>query len=127
VVTDGAQAIDYLSGVDGYGDRARYPLPFLLLLDLKMPIVDGFGVLQWVRREPGLRRMLVVVLSSSDCQADVDHAYELGANSYLLKPVRFEEMAGMIQRFIAYWQEINRVPSPGASLCIPLLRSTPES
>ena len=111
VVRDGEQAIDYLSGKGNYSQRDRFPLPFLLLLDLKMPGTDGFEVLQWVRSEPSLKRLLVVVLTSSNLQADVDRAYESGANSYLVKPVEFDEMVNMIQRFEAYWTEINRVPT----------------
>jgi CheY-like chemotaxis protein len=111
IVADGDQAISYLSGKGPYGNRERFPLPFLLLLDLKMPGTDGFEVLQWVRSEPELKRLLVVVLTSSNLQADVDRAYELGANSYLVKPVSFDEMVHLIQRFEAYWTEINRTPT----------------
>lgn len=110
-VSDGSECIDYLSGKDQYADRALYPEPYLLILDLKMPIIDGFGVLQWARQHPQWKRLLIVVLTSSDCQQDVDRAYELGANSYLLKPVSFEEMLQLVKRFEIYWTEINRVPS----------------
>jgi CheY-like chemotaxis protein len=111
LVRDGEQAIAYLSGTGAYGNREQFPLPYLLLLDLKMPGTDGFEVLQWVRGEPDLRRLLVVVLTSSNLQADVDRAYELGANSYLVKPVEFEQMVNLIQRFEAYWTEMNRTPT----------------
>jgi CheY-like chemotaxis protein len=123
-VSDGEQAIDYLRGAKQYSDRARFPLPFLLLLDLKMPATDGFEVLQWVRAQPELKRLLVVVLTSSNLQADVDRAYELGANSYLVKPVEFNEMVNMIQRFEAYWTELNRFPTPAATLKPPLAETT---
>src|SRR5689334_4531702 len=92
VVRDGEQAIEYLSGKGNYSQRDRYPLPFLVLLDLKMPGTDGFEVLEWVRSEPTLKRLLIVVLTSSNLQADVDRAYETGANSYLVKPVEFDQM-----------------------------------
>lgn len=111
IVRDGEQALDYVAGRGQYANRERYPLPYLLLLDLKMPGTDGFEVLQWIRGEPDLRRLLVVVLTSSNLQADVDRAYELGANSYLVKPVEFDEMVNMLQRFEAYWTEINRTPT----------------
>src|SRR4051794_34320668 len=114
-VGDGEQAIHYLSGQGAYADRDQFPLPFLLLLDLKMPGTDGFEVLEWLRNEPQLKRLLVVVLTSSNLQEDVDRAYELGANSYLVKPVSFDEMVHLIQRFEAYWSEINRTPSSPAS------------
>ena len=119
VVRDGEQAIDYLIGKGPYSNRDRYPLPFLLLLDLKMPGTDGFEVLQWVRAETELKRLLIVVLTSSNLQADVDRAYELGANSYLVKPVEFDEMANMIQRFEAYWSEINRMPTTACAAQVP--------
>src|SRR5690348_7235194 len=89
IVRDGEQAIDYLAGRGEYADREQFPQPFMLLLDLKMPGTDGFEVLQWVRAESSLKRLLVVVLTSSNLQADVDRAYDLGANSYLVKPVEF--------------------------------------
>jgi CheY-like chemotaxis protein len=116
IVRDGDAAIKYLRGDGPYADRDQYPLPFLLLLDLKMPGTDGFEVLEWLRDESQLKRLLVVVLTSSNLQADVDRAYELGANSYLVKPVSFDEMVHLIQRFEIYWSEINRTPSsPGTA------------
>jgi len=111
VVSDGHQAVDYLSGSGAFADREKYPLPFLVLLDLRMAGFDGFDVLSWIRSEPGLSRLLVVVLTSSNLQADVDRAYELGANSYLVKPLAFDEMTHLLQRFEIYWTEINRVPT----------------
>ena len=123
-VGDGDQAIEYLRGNGEYSDRARFPLPFLLLLDLKMPGTNGFEVLQWLRAQPDFKRLLVVVLTSSNLQADVDRAYDLGANSYLVKPVEFNEMVNMIQRFEAYWTEINRFPTPASEAKPPLTAST---
>ena len=123
-VSDGEQAIEYLRGIGEYADRAVYPLPFLLLLDLKMPGTNGFEVLQWIRSQPELKRLLVVVLTSSNLQADVDRAYDLGANSYLVKPVEFNEMVNMIQRFEAYWRELNRFPTPASMLKPPLAETT---
>jgi CheY-like chemotaxis protein len=115
VVRDGAQAIEYLDGRGEYADRALFPLPFLVLLDLKMPGTDGFEVLSWARSQPELKRLLIVVLTSSNFQSDVDKAYDLGANSYLVKPVEFKDMVNLIQRFEAYWTELNRIPtSPSA-------------
>lgn len=123
-VRDGEEAINYLRGVDEYADRSRFPLPFLLLLDLKMPATDGFEVLQWLHSQSDFRRLLVVVLTSSNLQADVDRAYDLGANSYLVKPVEFNEMVNMIRRFEAYWAEINRFPTPSAALKPPMAETT---
>jgi CheY-like chemotaxis protein len=127
-VGDGDEAIAYLSGVKNgshnFADRGQFPLPFLLLLDLKMPGMDGFEVLQWVRAQPDFKRLLVVVLTSSNLQSDVDRAYELGANSYLVKPVEFEQMVNTIQRFEAYWAELNRFPTPSNALRPPMAEST---
>jgi CheY-like chemotaxis protein len=120
VVRDGEQAIAYLTGNGIYANRERFPLPFLVLLDLKMPGTDGFGVLHWAREDPQFKRLLIVVLTSSNLQADVDRAYELGANSYLVKPVEFDEMQHLLQRFEIYWTEINRTPSnPSTSKPVP--------
>src|SRR3954469_4578730 len=84
IARDGEEAIEYLSGSGAFADRERFPSPFLMLLDLKMPGTDGFEVLKWARGEPELKRLLIVVLTSSNLQSDVDKAYELGANSYLV-------------------------------------------
>src|SRR6266576_731454 len=124
VLTQGQEAINYLSGRDSYADRERFPLPYLVLLDLKMPGIDGFEVLRWARSEPDLKRLLVVVLTSSNLQADVDRAYDLGANSYLVKPVEFSQMVNMIERFEAYWTELNRFPSPASPLKPPMAETT---
>ncbi len=115
IVRDGDQALQYFDGRDSYADRKKFPLPFLLLLDLKMPGTDGFEVLQRLRQDPEFKRLLIVVLTSSNRQSDVDRAYEMGANSYLVKPVSFEEMANLIRRFEMYWTEINRTPSTPAA------------
>jgi len=110
-VRNGDEAVEYLSGENAYSDRERFPLPFLVLLDLKMPGTDGFEVLTWARSVTNLKRLLIVVLTSSNLQSDVDKAYDLGANSYLVKPVEFDAMVNLIKRFEAYWTEINRTPT----------------
>src|SRR5258706_3395186 len=97
VVRNGQQAIEYLSAQGPYNNREKFPLPFLVLLDLKMPGVDGFEVLDFVKHDSNLKRLLVVVLTSSNFQADVDRAYQLGANSYLVKPAEFDQMVDLIQ------------------------------
>lgn len=110
VVGDGEEAIAYLSGRGPYADRERYPLPVLLLLDLKLPRKSGFEVLEWLRQQPGLKRLPVVVLTSSAETPDVNRAYDLGANSYLVKPVRFEGLLRMVQTLNLYWLIINEKP-----------------
>jgi CheY-like chemotaxis protein len=84
-VQDGAVAISYLTGSNGFSDRTKYPLPSVLLLDLKMPVKDGFEVLEWLRSHPAFEKLPVVVLSSSDLGEDKGKAQELGATAYLTK------------------------------------------
>ncbi len=86
VVVDGQQAIHYLSGQGVFGDRQQYPLPSLVFLDLKLPYVHGFEVLNWIRRHEPLKRLPVVVLTSSPEERDRRKASELGAEAYLVKP-----------------------------------------
>lgn len=111
VVNDGEQAIEYLKGEGRYANRDEYPLPTLLLLDLKMPRNDGFEVLQWVRRQIDLRGLLVVVLTTSERIADINRAYQLGANSFLTKPLDLDEFRLMVQSLRTYWFNFNRPPS----------------
>jgi CheY-like chemotaxis protein len=106
-VEDGDQAITYLRGAEQFADRARYPIPTLVLLDLKMPRVNGFDVLAWVRGHRHLRAMPVVVLSSSNHDADVKRAYDLGANSYMVKPVGFESLVEIARSLNQYWLSLN--------------------
>src|SRR5438067_621849 len=106
-VRDGQEAIDYLEGKDRYADRQANPLPDLMLLDLKMPRLNGFDVLGWVRKQPGLKRLLVTILTSSDQSTDINRAYDLGANSYLLKPHRSDQLTELVQRVERYWLDLN--------------------
>jgi len=109
-VSDGEEAIAYLAGKGRYADRARFPLPVLMLLDLKLPRKSGLEVLDWLRRQPGLGRLAVVVLTSSEERRDVNRAYELGANSYLTKPVAFQELLEIVRRLNVYWLLTNQRP-----------------
>ena len=110
-VSDGQQAIDYLQGEADYGDRARFPVPVLLLLDLKMPKVDGFDVLAWMRTRPELEGLPVVVLSSSSREDDVQRARTLGAADYRVKPADFDELLVLAQDFTSRW--LNTTQAPG--------------
>ena len=110
VVSDGQAAIDYLSGVAPYGDRAKYPIPALVLLDLKLPKRTGHEVLEWIRAHPGLRRLPVAVLTTSRESPDVNRAYDLGANSYLAKPVDFDALLNLVKTLQLYWMILNERP-----------------
>jgi CheY-like chemotaxis protein len=110
VVRDGEEAISYLAGVGRYANRSEYPLPELLLLDLKMPKRDGFEVLRWIRNQPGLSALRVVVLTSSEELRDVNLAYQLGASSFLVKPVDFDHFVKISQALKGYWIWLNKPP-----------------
>lgn len=109
-VVDGEEAIEYLGGTGRYGGHSRQPLPVVLLLDLKMPRCNGFEVLEWVREHPGLGRLPVVVLTSSRESTDIARAYELGANSYLVKPGSPEDLLATVRGLGLYWLVLNESP-----------------
>jgi CheY-like chemotaxis protein len=108
VVRDGEEAIAYLAGSGKYSNRAEYPLPWLLLLDLKMPRVDGFEVIKWIRKQSGLKSLVVVVLTSSPLMKDVNDAYALGANSFMVKPLDFEDTKTLLHLIHEYWLQHNK-------------------
>jgi CheY-like chemotaxis protein len=110
VVNDGDAAVQYLQGSDEFIDRSTYPLPMLVLLDLKLPRRNGFEVLQWLREQPLLRRLPVVILTSSGETPDLERAYDLGVNSYLIKPVEFEALRHLIATLTHYWSTLNTSP-----------------
>ncbi len=95
-VADGGQAIDYLAGRGPYADRARFPLPDLLLLDLKMPVHTGHEVLDWLRLQPALHAVRVYVLTSSDEPGDRRRAKDAGARGYIVKPLQSEHVAAIL-------------------------------
>jgi CheY-like chemotaxis protein len=110
IVRDGEEAIHYLAGEGKYSNRAEYPLPDLILLDLKMPKVDGFDLLNWIRRQDGFANIPVVVLTASDAIRDVNRAYALGANSFLVKPFEFENFIETAKTLKEYWLNLSKRP-----------------
>ncbi|MCX6928522.1 MAG: response regulator [Verrucomicrobia bacterium] len=108
---DGETAIAYLSGVGDYADREEYPFPDLVLLDLKMPRLDGFEVLQWIRANPETRTLPVVVLAGSTFRADIRRALELGANSYAAKPGKLQELQVLIDQIADVWLALEHASS----------------
>ena len=110
LVRDGEEAVAYLSGAVPYEDRARFPLPVFMLLDLKLPRRSGLEVLAWVRQESVVKRLPIVVLTSSRESVDVNRAYDLGVNSYLTKPVGFEALLEMVKNVNLYWLVLNENP-----------------
>jgi len=109
---NGQEVIQYLEGKGPFENPMAYPLPNLLLLDLKLPLIDGFQVLEWLRAQPGLCRMLVVVFSASSNPDDISRAYALGANSYVIKPQDAGQLVGVVERLQNYWLKINTAPQP---------------
>jgi len=103
VVTDGRQALNYLSGVGNYVDRTQYPIPFLVFLDLKLPYVNGFEILAWMRNQPKLESTIVVVLTGSAEDRDQVRAYSLGARSYIVKPPTAKTLTDILESLSTYW------------------------
>ena len=110
-VQDGEEVIDYLLGRAPYSDRHAHPFPKLLLLDLKMPRLNGFDVLDFVRQQPGLKQLPIVIFSSSDDPKDIRRAYESGANSYLCKPHSNNDLASLLKALEQYWCKFNHFPT----------------
>jgi CheY-like chemotaxis protein len=120
IVRDGEEAVNYLAGNGAFADRTRFPLPSLVLLDLKLPRKSGLEVLQWLRQQPVLKQTPVIVLTSSKESYDVNRAYELGANSYLVKPVGFEGLLELVKSIGMYWMILNKTPEVAADSPAPL-------
>jgi CheY-like chemotaxis protein len=110
VVHNGQEAVDYLAGKGQYADRKKYPLPGLLLLDLKMPWMDGFDVLKWLRDQKQFDTLPVVVLTSSKLQADIDKSRDFGVYDYRVKPHAFEDLVRLLDDVRACWldEKFNR-------------------
>src|SRR5213594_255676 len=108
VVHDGDETIAYLKGEGKFAQRNEFPLPDLLLVDLKMPRTDGFQVIQWIRQQPELATLRIVVLTTSEAVRDINKAYQLGANSFLTKPVVFEDFKNTIQAMYDYWMNLSK-------------------
>lgn len=108
-VRDGEQAIAYLKGEGPFSDRDQYPLPTILVLDLNVPKMNGFEVLAWVRAQPGLKRLAVIIMTASMRVEDVTRAFDLGATSFLVKPSSLDELAAMM-RCLGDWAQINHFP-----------------
>jgi CheY-like chemotaxis protein len=107
---NGEEAIAYLKGEGSYGDRNNFPMPTIMLLDLNMPKMNGFDVLAWVRGQPGLKRLTIIILTASMRSEDIERIFDLGATSYLVKPSNLQTLAAMM-RCLCEWVQINHFPS----------------
>jgi len=110
VVRTGEEAIEYLTGEGKYARRGEFPLPGLVLLDLKLGKMDGLEVLRWIRKQKGLSSIRVVILTASDDMRDVNEAYQAGANSFLIKPLDFERFVEVSQAISGYWLWLDKSP-----------------
>jgi two-component system response regulator len=110
VTRDGQEALDYMFGEGEYAGRDTSQLPQVILLDLKLPKVDGLQVLERLRADTLTRRVPVVVLTSSNEESDILRSYDLGANSYVRKPVDFEQFIEAARQLGLYWLVLNEVP-----------------
>ncbi|HYC71939.1 MAG TPA: response regulator [Opitutaceae bacterium] len=119
LVTDGREAIAYLRGESRFGDRTKYPLPFLVFLDLTLPRLSGFEVLTWLRARPELQGIAVVVTTGSQAVLDQQRAYALGARSYQIKPLRPEDLHQLMRSMQLWWSRLGEtdpiVPSSGCA------------
>ena len=110
VVSDGEEATRYLKGEGIYADRAKYPYPAVIFLDLKLPYMSGFEVLEWKLKNKELPPTIVIVITSSNEAKDLKRAYSLGASSYLVKPPTSEQLLEIIQALRMYWLTYNVMP-----------------
>lgn len=110
IARDGREALDYLEGVGEFGDRQKHPIPGLVLLDLKMPRVSGFEVLEQLRRNPKTQKIVALILSSSASDEDIAKAYSLGATGYLVKPLHIEELQEIVRSIRDFWLTHNHAP-----------------
>lgn len=115
VVADGDAAIQYLTQAASNTDKDQYPFPTLVLLDLKLPRRSGLEVLAWLRQQPYLKRLQVVILTASRENPDIERAYDLGVNSYLVKPIQFQDLVRMMSTLHLYWLTLNERPPLVAS------------
>jgi CheY-like chemotaxis protein len=102
-VNEGPQALSYLTGEGIYQDREHYPIPDLILLDIRMPKMSGLEVLNWIRLQPNLKQATVLILSSSEQPEDINSAKRIGADGYLVKPTRFEDLQKLVRGLESDW------------------------
>lgn len=103
ILPDGLEALAYLGGNGKYADRTTYPFPRFIIMDLKMPRMTGLEVLEWLKKNPQFQVIPTLVLTSSRLEQDISRAYQLGANSYMVKPSNFSDLQEMIRRTYDYW------------------------
>lgn len=116
-VRDGREAIAYLRGEGPYGDRAQFQFPNAMLVDLKMPGMDGFGFLEWLNEHPECKVIPTIAFSSSAIDKDVHKVYALGGNAYIVKPNNFEDLVGLIKVTFDFWSRCQTPHPPKEERC----------
>lgn len=116
VVRDGVDAMSYLLGRGDFADRESFPMPSVLIIDVNMPRLNGLELLTWLRTQPEFSHLMVIVLTGDARIEAINHAYHLGANSYLLKPTRHDHLIDLVNCFFRYWVVHNHLPSPPAAV-----------
>jgi len=127
VARDGREAIDYLKGEGKFANRQEFPLPALVLLDLKLPRVPGLEVLKWIRQQPAFSQLPVIICSSSSQDSDVDTAFRLGATAYVVKPSHVANLFDLVNRIKKYWLDMDGPPPDCPDwLSVTVLRPEPH-
>ncbi len=116
-VGDGQELMDYLKGRNGFAERSKHPLPGLILLDLNMPRKDGREALAEMKADPLLRRIPVIVFTTSKAEEDVRESYELGVSSFISKPLTYDSLLRLVNTLSSYWCNAVRLPYPEPSRC----------
>ncbi|EEF57658.1 response regulator [Pedosphaera parvula] len=111
VASNGNEALDYLFGKNKFANRVAFPLPSLVILDIKMPEMDGLEALKHIRQDARLSKLPVLIFTSSKCEEDVELAYELGANAYMVKPADINQLGEMLEVMTKFWFGINVLPN----------------
>jgi CheY-like chemotaxis protein len=116
-VNDGKQAVAYLRGEGEFADRGKYMFPNVLLTDLKMPGMDGFGLLEWLQNHPDCKVIPTIAFTSSAIESDIHQVYVLGANAYIVKPNDFQELVNVIQLTYEFWSHCQTPVPPPRERC----------
>ena len=125
VVRDGQEAVEYLKGNGGFANRRRHPLPGLIVMDLRLPRLPGLEVLKWIRSQRTLKTLPVLVCSASNQDSDVESAYALGANGYIIKPSSPTQLTGIVRTIAKYWLQAN-APTPNCREWLSVIVSPPQ-
>jgi CheY-like chemotaxis protein len=116
ITADGQHALDYLKGMNQFGNRQQFPLPEFILLDIQLPHINGWEVLEWIRRDPKLSELPVAMFTNSRDAGCVNRAYELGADAYFIKPANQEKLNGLLKSVTQTWFKCGMFPEGSADL-----------